>query len=481
MGPQNPKPTNPNRRSFLSSFFDPDKIVEYGRALGRAVREYNEAVNPPSVPLEVYLASEARVVEWEAIATKLQAELAGSKARLHEPQGQLQNIQYVDEATLQKHVKQAVEEEIAQQKSEQTLERSGSVQDKQQLKRWVALRKRLRQILETLLGLAAITGALRDAWVQEEIYPLLKAASANSLEWLQSLIETLQSKSLQPTSPIQSPPESPLPEPPEPKKEVTQTQPASINFDWVRIPAGPFFMGSDRNRDPAAFAPEMPGHQCMLQAFYIARVPVTVAQFAAFIAATQYHTTAETKGFSYQWGTESWYKLNGAYWKKPRGPHSDIAQRMDHPVTCVSWYDAIEFCRWAGVRLPTEAEWEKAARGSYGRLYPWGSSSPDRQKCNFNNHVANTSPVGKYAAGANPFGMLDMAGNVSEWTSSKSAGYPYKADDGREQLDGDSTRIVRSGSFEDQDFQMRCAARFGHFPYVSTTSFGFRVVYCEMA
>ena len=134
-----------------------------------------------------------------------------------------------------------------------------------------------------------------------------------------------------------------------------------IAFDWVTIPAGEFLMGSDKQKDKLAYDNETPQHTLNLPEYRIARVPVTVAQFAAFVGATGHKTTAEVQGSAWNWTGSEWKEIKGADWAHPRGPQSDVKAKQDHPVTCVSWHDALAFCKWAGVRLPSEAEWEKAA------------------------------------------------------------------------------------------------------------------------
>ena len=192
-----------------------------------------------------------------------------------------------------------------------------------------------------------------------------------------------------------------------------------IEFDSVTIPAGEFLMGSNKKKGILVDDSERPQHKLYLPAYRIACTPVTNAQYKRFIQATNYEPPE--------------------HWEKGSIPHG----KKDHPVVYVSWQDAQAFCRWAGVRLPTEAEWEKAARGTDGRIYPWGNQKPDNALCNCAFKASDTTPVGAYPKGASPFGVLDMAGNVWEWTSSKIADYPYKADDGRQTRWNRCTRAAR--------------------------------------
>lgn len=157
----------------------------------------------------------------------------------------------------------------------------------------------------------------------------------------------------------------------------------------------------------------------------------------------------------------------------------------DHPVTCVSWHDALRFCRWSSdqtglrVALPSEAEWEKAARGTDGRIYPWGSSNPDSKKCNYGGYMRGTTPVGHYSPyGDSPYGCVDMTGNVWEWTRSIHMRYPYNPEDGREDLEirDEASRVLRGGSFSIDDWFVYCACRRSERPSRCFGNCGFRVV-----
>jgi formylglycine-generating enzyme required for sulfatase activity len=205
---------------------------------------------------------------------------------------------------------------------------------------------------------------------------------------------------------------------------------------WV--PPGEFLMGSDKNKDSKAQSDELPQHEVDLQGYWIGLYPVTVARWRAFV-------------------DESGHKMVLA---------DSLKDPDDHPVRYVTWGEAMAYCNWwsektgAPVTLPSEAEWEKAARGTEGRIYPWGDVF-DKSKDNTSETGAGkTTPVGSYSpASDSPYGCTDMAGNVWEWTRSKKESYPYKADDGRENLEGNTIRVVRGGSWGSNQVHARASYR----------------------
>ena len=247
-----------------------------------------------------------------------------------------------------------------------------------------------------------------------------------------------------------------------------------LAFDWIFVPAGPFLMGSDPAVDLDALDTELPQHEALAPGFYIARVPVTVAQFAAFVRATNYRTTAEVAGWGWVWSETGWMLARGASWQQPFAPGEPFESSPLWPVTQVSWHDAQAFCEWAGVSLPTEIEWEKAARGRDGRIYPWGNRPPDPTLCNCDCMTGQVNQVGKCPQGASPYGVLDMSGNVWEWCATKwRPDYRTPPDD---EASGTAMRVVRGGSCVGDAGFVRCAARGRLNPSYRDCSVGFRVV-----
>jgi formylglycine-generating enzyme required for sulfatase activity len=217
-------------------------------------------------------------------------------------------------------------------------------------------------------------------------------------------------------------------------------------------------MGSDPSVDKRAVENEQPQHRLYLPDYYIGKTPVTNIQYATFVQAINHQQPF--------------------YWQGGQPP----ADKLDHPVVGVSWYDAVAYCQWltenAGrlYRLPTEAEWEKAARGTDGRIYPWGNQW-DAKRCN--TIVGGPSPVGAYPNGASPYGLLDMAGNVWEWCATKwGKSYPYNTQEDEwsaEYLQGSGARVLRGGSWNDDQLDARCAYRVYYNPHFRYFSFGCRV------
>ena len=203
--------------------------------------------------------------------------------------------------------------------------------------------------------------------------------------------------------------------------------------DMVTIPAGPFRMGSDEGE-----ADERPAHIVELAAFSIDRLPVTNAQFAVFLNAV-----GPRKAHYDDDDSDARIHRRGGRWVADAGYES-------HPAVEMSWYGARAYCAWRGARLPTEAEWEKAARGSDGRRYPWGNEPPDATRARFAAGWNATAPAGAHPRGASPYGMLEAAGNVWQWVSSAYRPYPWRADDGREDPAADVARGTRGGGHDSQ-------------------------------
>jgi iron(II)-dependent oxidoreductase len=227
----------------------------------------------------------------------------------------------------------------------------------------------------------------------------------------------------------------------------------------VRILGGTFTMGSDRG-----LPDERPAHPVTLKSFWIDRRPVTNAEFADFL--NRMGRTSNARGqhlFDWDDGDARIHKTQGR-WRTDAGFEQ-------HPANEMTWYGARDYCGSLGRRLPTEAEREFAARGREGRTYPWGEAPPDRTRARYGAGWIETVPAGSFPAGATPEGVLDLAGNVHEWTSSIMRPYPYRADDGREEPDILADRVVRGGAADTGPSTLRAswrgasvsrAARAGH-------------------
>jgi formylglycine-generating enzyme required for sulfatase activity len=259
---------------------------------------------------------------------------------------------------------------------------------------------------------------------------------------------------------------------------------------WCEVPAGPFLMGSDKRRDSQAYDDELPQHKVTLPAYCISKYPVTNGQYAAFVAADGYRERR-------CWTEAGWQ------WKGDRtGPetYGGVFDLPNHPVVMVTWYEAVAFCLWlteqlrrcgklgAGeeITLPSESQWEKAARGTDGRVYPWGDET-DPERANYDDTgIGTTSAAGCFPGGASPYGVEDLSGNVWEWTRSlwgknwekPDFEYPYDPKDGRENLEaGDrALRVLRGGAFHYRAGCVRCASRYRLSPNSRYGGSGFRVI-----
>lgn len=238
---------------------------------------------------------------------------------------------------------------------------------------------------------------------------------------------------------------------PTPPAPVAAKPAAPEGMIWIA--GGHFKMGDD-----GGFHDERPAHDVKVAGFYLDRHEVTNAQFAKFVDATGYVTVAERPlskddfpnlkpedrkpGSMVLDGTE-WSFVQGACWRRPQGPGSDISDRMDHPVVQVAWEDAVAYTKWAGKRLPTEAEWEYAARAGSAKKYIWGDDEPAGQaNIGVGDKFTLTAPVETYKP--NGLGLYDMAGNVWEWCADAYDPKAYRTG----KLDPKATdRVLRGGSF----------------------------------
>ncbi|MFC7392092.1 formylglycine-generating enzyme family protein [Scopulibacillus cellulosilyticus] len=279
--------------------------------------------------------------------------------------------------------------------------------------------------------------------------------------------------------------------------------------EMVLINGGEFLMGTN-DKDGFHADGEGPIRKVKVNSFFIDRFAVTNAKFAEFVSATSYKTDAEKFGWSFVFykliskktarkvkqfpsGTPWWAAVEGAFWLKPEGPDSSIADRMNHPVVHISWNDAVAYCKWSGKRLPTEAEWEYAARGGLvQKKYPWGDilEPGGEHYCNIwqgefpNENTAldgylGTAPVNAFYP--NGFGLYNMAGNVWEWCSNwfSPKFHLHESKVNPKGPSKGSTKSMRGGSYlchESYCNRYRVAARTSNTPDSSAGNLGFRCV-----
>ncbi len=228
-----------------------------------------------------------------------------------------------------------------------------------------------------------------------------------------------------------------------PRPAATPTSAPSNKPNTVYIEGGAFTLGSDAGNED-----ETPQQQMIVSSFNIDLYPVTNAEYKEFVDATSHNPPRNWEDGSYPDGL------------------------ADHPVVWVNWNDAKAFCEWAGKRLPTEYEWEKAARGTDGPVYPWGDAF-DPAKCNSSeSNLKGTSPVGSYSDGVSPYGLFDMAGNVWEWTADWYQGYRGT----RYELSryGEQFKVLRGGSWFDGQDAVRTTVRKSFDPNQGFSTIGFR-------
>ena len=221
---------------------------------------------------------------------------------------------------------------------------------------------------------------------------------------------------------------------------------ASSSNKMVLVPEGDFVMGSNNGPDD-----EKPEHQVFVKAFFIDVLPVSNADFAKFL---------NVRGLKNPLG-ESFYDdddRDARIHQQNSRWQADVGYAT-HPVNEVSWVGARDYCAWLNKRLPTEAEWEKAARGTDARKYPWGNSKPNHKLALYGAPYNSSAPVDAFPEGASPYGVLDLSGNQWEWVSSAYRPYPYSADDGRENQTPGPVRSTRGGGHDSSEDELTTTQR----------------------
>ncbi|MFZ4664485.1 MAG: SUMF1/EgtB/PvdO family nonheme iron enzyme [Caldilineaceae bacterium] len=316
-----------------------------------------------------------------------------------------------------------------------------------------------RQATETAEALLLATAAAATLTAQ----PTATPTSTNS-----------QTPTHTPEPPTATPTATPMPTP----VAGATRELSGYGLTFVFIPGGSFKMGSLEGQGSDS---ERPRHDVTVDAYWIGQTEVTNAQYRYFVEAGGYDEPKWWTAAGWQWREEK-KRTEPGYWQDPKW------NGAEQPVVGVSWYEAVAYTRWLAnetgltIRLPTEAEWERAARGDDGRIYPWGNEWVNG-RANISGtedgYYDYTAPVGSYPDGASPYGALDMAGNVWEWTATQwrdnYENYAKLVDNSTDG-DGSARRVVRGGSWDFYQFSARAASRYRHFPVNRNYFLGFRVV-----
>ena len=249
----------------------------------------------------------------------------------------------------------------------------------------------------------------------------------------------------------------------QPKLEKNSFIHDKTGLEFVRIPAGEFtysYKAVEKKKPLGGTKTEYEERKIHLPEFWISKAPVTQAVYQPFDATypRQYPPYAKSD-------------LAKRYYRS-KNKRTYPPEKAEHPVVRVSWVDAVAFCEWAGLELPTEGQWEKAARGTDGWIYPWGDNEPTYKLCNFNNTVGGTTPVGHYSPqGDSPYGCVDMSGNVWEWCLNK-----YDKPEDTDIDESNAMRVLRGGSWNDNLALVCVVSRYHGLPDNPQSDYGFRVV-----
>lgn len=468
-------PPNPGRRRFFGELFSTlaQEAGHITREARRAALEIENALAesqepPPALvetPIHDDLDDSELAERLDGIDAEL-AELEGQVQRLIEAAAQPHALANEDRALLRRVAEALAERhtELAATPSETTaatgIKAEDNAEDDERAvlrRRRAALREKVWTLITALLGVR-LFDALYETFVSDELVPWAKE------QW-QGIFARAEAAGVIEESPLPSPTAesphpaataTPEPETPTPPRR-TQRRGRILVPEMVPVGAGWFWMGSDKRIDRNAHDDELPQHRVYLSAYRIGKYPVTNEEYAAFLTATGHQQP-------YAW--------------------DDNRSKLDHPVVHVSWDDAVAYCRWLSeatgdtYRLPSEAQWEKAARGNDGRIYPWGNQPPDARRCNFNGNVGDTTTVGSYPAGVSPYGCYDMAGNVWEWVNDwYDSGYYADAPVRNPQGPASGTsRVLRGGSWNGNPSGVRAADRGRNVPDDRNNDVGFRLV-----